>query len=315
MNRINAFLDKNLIFNEKLIHTGCWIAVIASPMYYVIWTYVYPQPYDNLFLRLSASLIALLILTKKYWPHSLQIIYPCLWLFAVLYIVPFSHILLALQNQLNTVWLVCVTFVPYTTAFFIKTPLFAFICLIVPTLCSLFICMSLGISFNFIHHYQDLIPLIVFVVLSSMLLSLFNYFAIRTEIQLSQKNKLNQQLQKAEAAKSEFLANMSHEIRTPMNAIIGFSEAGIREINKGDNSNQLDYLQTINNSSQHLLSVLNDILDLSKIEAGKLSIENIDCNLQQLVTETYNLLNPLATAKGLFLAVEHNQSLDIFVKT
>lgn len=102
----------------------------------------------------------------------------------------------------------------------------------------------------------------------------------------------------ANKAKSEFLANMSHEIRTPMNAILGFSEALYHKI---ESKQQQKMVKSILNSSNLLMSLLNDILDLSKIEAGKLEISLQPVNLDYLVQEIIMLFKDKAYKKGLAL--------------
>jgi signal transduction histidine kinase/ActR/RegA family two-component response regulator len=103
--------------------------------------------------------------------------------------------------------------------------------------------------------------------------------------------------QAADRAKSEFLANMSHEIRTPMTAILGYADL----LNEGtiDCERSQEALQTIKRNGEHLLSVINDILDLSKIESGKLVLEHVRCSPRQVVADVMELLNVRIAAEGL----------------
>lgn len=107
-----------------------------------------------------------------------------------------------------------------------------------------------------------------------------------------------QEAQEASRMKSEFLANVSHEIRTPLNGILGFSEL-LARTNLSDQ--QAKYLSTIHNSSEDLLKILNDILDLSKIDAGKLIIEHIGLNLRNILEDTIIMMAPEAYQKNLEL--------------
>ena len=102
----------------------------------------------------------------------------------------------------------------------------------------------------------------------------------------------------ASQAKSDFLANMSHEIRTPMNAILGFTDV-LRQGMEENPAQRIEYLNTIHSSGNHLIELINDILDLSKVEAGKLEIEKREFELPSMLHDTINVLTAKAEQKEL----------------
>ena len=112
----------------------------------------------------------------------------------------------------------------------------------------------------------------------------------------------SRQLEVASQHKSEFLANMSHELRTPLNAIIGFSEVLSERMFGELNEKQEEYSKDIHASGQHLLSLINDILDLSKIEAGRMELELTDFHLPQAIENALTLVRERAGRRGIALA-------------
>ncbi|MEE7625554.1 ATP-binding protein [Methylobacter sp. Wu8] len=117
----------------------------------------------------------------------------------------------------------------------------------------------------------------------------------------------------ANRAKSVFLANMSHELRTPMNAVLGFSQLMQRDSDLS--STQRETLNIINNSGKHLLGLINDVLDMAKIEAGRVIIENGNFDLGALVRDTIDMMHERAEAKGLELLLDQSSSFPRFVNS
>lgn len=128
------------------------------------------------------------------------------------------------------------------------------------------------------------------------------------EIQNVELDLAKKRAQEAVRIKSEFLANMSHELRTPLNGVIGFTRLALKtELN----ITQRDYLYTIERSANNLLTIINDVLDFSKLEAGKLLLENIPFPLRNTLDETITLLAHSAHEKGLELTLNiHNDVPD-----
>lgn len=120
----------------------------------------------------------------------------------------------------------------------------------------------------------------------------------RTRHEMEQKAALAEALKeakKASTAKSIFLSNMSHDIRTPMNAVVGYTGLALAQL---DNREQVRaYLEKILTSGKHLISLINDILNMSHIESGKVQLEEKPCNLNELLQELWNIVHPTAAAK------------------
>ncbi len=117
----------------------------------------------------------------------------------------------------------------------------------------------------------------------------------------------------ANRAKSIFLANMSHELRTPMNAVLGFSQLMQRDSDLSPS--QRETLNIINNSGKHLLELINDVLDMAKIEAGRVVIENGNFDLGALVLNTIDMMHERAEAKALELLLDQSSSFPRFVNS
>jgi signal transduction histidine kinase len=121
----------------------------------------------------------------------------------------------------------------------------------------------------------------------------------------------SQQLELASQHKSDFLASMSHELRTPLNAIIGFSEVLLERMFGDLNDKQAEYLQDVLTSGQHLLSLINDILDLSKVEAGQMELEVSSFSLREALENGLTIVKERAARHGIGLSLEVEPDLDL----
>ncbi len=116
--------------------------------------------------------------------------------------------------------------------------------------------------------------------------------------------QINEELERSSQLKSEFLASMSHELRTPLNSILGFSDLLQRQISEPLSDRQLNQVRFIQKSGQHLLQLINDILDLSKIESGKTELNLELINIHEICTDCLRMIQPRADKKRLGLSLE-----------
>src|SRR5262249_297998 len=123
--------------------------------------------------------------------------------------------------------------------------------------------------------------------------------AIRNAQLYRELEEKGRQLEAASRHKSEFLANMSHELRTPLNAILGFNEMILGEIYRAVSPSMREALTDIQNSGKHLLRLINNVLDLSKIEAGRMELSPAQYSVQDTVERVRASLHALAAEKGL----------------
>jgi len=160
-----------------------------------------------------------------------------------------------------------------------------------------------GITFNKKVDYTIIwqISIISFIILSIVL-----YWNRKLKAQQKELKKMTLKAQSAAKAKSEFISNMSHEIRTPMNAIIGFTEILAKEIK---NPTHLSHIKTIQNAANALLILINDILDLSKIEAGKLHIQKQPADIKAIIEEIKTIFSIEAEKKGLEIIIDIDKNL------
>jgi hypothetical protein len=128
--------------------------------------------------------------------------------------------------------------------------------------------------------------------------------------------RLDLAIERAEAAsraKSDFLANMSHEIRTPMTAILGYTELLLNPVQTDADRNE--HIRTVRRNGEHLMGIINDILDISKIEAGRMTLESLDVDTLVIVEEVASLMRPRATARNLDFTLQVNFPVPRLMRT
>ena len=179
-----------------------------------------------------------------------------------------------------------------------------------------------GISMETIYKYAALVLSVFLVILG---IAFLWSWSLRREIKqrklaeesLQETNhELQQAKDKAETAnqaKSTFLANMSHELRTPLHAILGFADLLKRE--PATNSSQLENLEIISHSGEHLLALINDVLEMSKIEAGRATFNEESVDLHRILKDIAEMMRIRAEHKGLQFILEHEPTLEHYITT
>jgi PAS domain S-box-containing protein len=134
------------------------------------------------------------------------------------------------------------------------------------------------------------------------------------EVQQHELGETNRRLDEVSRTKSDFLANMSHELRTPLNSVIGFSEVLQDQLFGALNGKQQEYVQNILASGKHLLSLINDILDLSKVESGKMELDLTEFSLLESLAASLTMLREKAMKSGIELKMELTPENDVSIE-
>lgn len=157
--------------------------------------------------------------------------------------------------------------------------------------------------------FGNAMNLVIYLYFAFLVLERFQYRMIQAE---KSALVLVKEAEKSAQAKSEFLANMSHEIRTPINGVMGMLEL----LKQADlNAEHKEKVDIAFNSSKSLLEVVNEVLDYSKIEAGKLTLEQVEFDIINLLTETYHVMQNLAETKGLALTLDTSAIKNRYIKS
>ena len=156
----------------------------------------------------------------------------------------------------------------------------------------------------------------IFGFLSVLLVGASYFFFNKVLKEAAEARLAKEAADEANQSKTAFLASMSHEIRTPMTAILGFADT-IRENGNIDNApnDRVDAIDTIKRNGVHLLNIINDILDLSKIESGNLEVEQIECSPIQIITDATTLMSTSSTAKGIDLNITFDGMIPETIKS
>lgn len=175
--------------------------------------------------------------------------------------------------------------------------------------------MNNEIMVNFVKDMENLrieLMVIVLVIIISAILVVFIQYTCLLKKQMVELENAKRDAEQANMAKSEFLSSMSHDIRTPMNAIIGMTEIALK--NKKDELRVEDCLNKIRLSGNHLLSLINDVLDMSKIESGKMTLNNAPVSIRDIMDDIVNIIQPQIKAKKQFfdIYIQNIEAEDVY---
>ena len=303
-----ALFERDYRLVEPIIHAVGWIGITAHFSFFFFCKYIFHVE-DSPIGRITCSLfyVGFLLMPLSRWNRFHKAYFEITLVFTVISFFSYGFLL-----DETLFWSFALAFGVLICGIFVKP---------VPLLILYPFSIALTILLHDIFYGMNVAKLMqMFQVQAIAVLMMALALAFQVAF-VSTKYRLESETRKAEAAnqaKSLFLANMSHEIRTPMASIIGYTELlqeNVRDISPLDRKTETEYLDTVHRNAEHLLAILNDILDLSKIEAEKTTVEPMDCSVLDLARDCQNLMESRAREKGLELAIHFDGPIPEVITT
>jgi signal transduction histidine kinase/CheY-like chemotaxis protein len=298
------------------------------PVYYLIWWYLAPQTYENIFLRIACTLFCLLLVMHKRWPENIKKYVPFFWYFTLCFTLPFFFTYQLIMNHGSEVWVTNTIVIVFFVLLLVDW-LSAIILLAIGSVAGVIVASFFTNEFfpPGFDYFGFFITYIVAIVIGAI-------FAHNKQIAEKIKRR-SIQAEKNSQAKSEFIANMSHDLRTPMTGLLGMlngllyaAEDGRASLKSRSNMDQkkleavfADVLGTVENyaglareSAARLNQLHNDILDNVELDSGESKEVDVAFNLDQLIQSVVSLQKPAAVNKKLQLTAEINEFTPCYLK-
>jgi len=294
--KIRVFLKKtweslaNSTVESKVFFVPFGYLLIIGYLIFYIFNLLVASPtgYENLAMRIIVAVLGVGLILKDYWPNSIKFILPAYWYITLIYSLPFFFGFMLLHNPQSNIWQINGLVGAVTLTFFVGWRGYLALTFIGASIAYISFCiMTQGAAvssalFPVFGCYSA--PIVYLILFSHRRKQLFKDTLLAEEKEFStQLLQKSEELKKALSIKNEFLNNISHEVRTPISGVVNISELLVDNWNQLSEKERFENMQVIAKSGSRLFMLMNDILDLSKFESGKMNMEISAANLEDLI--------------------------------
>jgi signal transduction histidine kinase len=290
LDALNSFLQKRIEKHGAPYRSFGLFGLINYPLSYLFYLYgPTPGAYESLTLRLIASILCLALMLKDYWPNKLKKYLPTYWYFTIFYSIPLFGSYMLFCNHLSNAWLMNMVLGLFLFVLLVDWLMFI-IMLILGVLGGFYISVLCGrmIEWPMVSLESVVMALYMYgfaIVIGGFFSRNHELINIERKRNLDYVKSLNVDLQNALSAKTEFLNNMSHEIRTPVQGFVGISDGLLHKWHLLSDDEKFNYIQIVASSGKRLGSLVNNLLDLSKFQVGKISLYPTAMDMDQAIKD------------------------------